>query len=162
MIRRRSNDIILRNDDIVEIKFRNFDGHPDRFNPNGCLGNFVVVLAPEAAKDIEARFADREEFAIKVKHRLNNNDEDEASIKVSLRWDKFPPSIKMFTYGDNDPMIMNGDTIGALNNADIVAATLKVGPSRNNGCYLREGNFVIDNVSLDSIDRDLRGLNDNG
>ena len=41
--------IRIRDEEVKAILFRNFAGAPDRFNPNGTMGNFWVVLEEEKA-----------------------------------------------------------------------------------------------------------------
>lgn len=150
-IRVNSNYVKLTGNDIRYIKFRNFDGHPDKFNPKGCLGNFTVVLTEDKAADIERRFSGREEFAIKVRWKENRDGDLEPCIKVNINWDgpeDRRPVVGQMTQTSQRVVYLGPDNISCLNSAEIVDCELLLNASKGNGCYVKQGLFVINETDL--------------
>ena len=146
-ISNRNNIIELNSNDIQYIKWRNFDGHPDRLNPKGCLGNFTVVLTEEKAKEIEAIYEGKDMFAIKIRWKPNRDGDLEPTIKVSINWDGPSPDrrprIAQRTEGTGRMVELNPETIGCLNSAELVGVQLLLNPSKGCGCYVVQGIFTI-------------------
>lgn len=144
-IKKFVKDVEINDEDIRYVKFRNFDGHPDRFNPKGCMGNFTVVLTDEKAKEIERLFEGRSEFAIKVKWKANAKEELEPTIKVSINFDNPDKIVRIGLRNiiSNTLTFLTKDTVAQLNSAEFEKIRLVVGPSKGCGCYLQQGLFTI-------------------
>ena len=150
-IRRNNNLTELTGNDIRYLKFKNFDGHPDQFHPKGGMGNFTVVLTEEKAREIEEKFNGREEYALKVRWKPNRDDDLEPTLKVNINWDATDdkkPQIGQKTEYSNKITWLSPETIGCLNNAELINVSLLLNPSKGCGCYLRQGLFVIDEHDL--------------
>ena len=151
-ISNRASFVELNGDDVQYIKFRNFDGHPDRLNPKGCLGNFTVVLTEEKAREIEKIFEGKDEFAIKVRWKPNRDGDLEPTIKVSINWEgpspDRRPKIAQMTEKSKKQVMLGPDTIGCLNSAELIDVKLLLNPSRGCGCYLTQGIFTINEYDL--------------
>ena len=144
-IKRFIKDVEIKDEDIRYIKFRNFDGHPDKLNPKGCIGNFTVVLTEEKAKEIERMFEGKEMFALKVRWKPNAKEELEPTLKVNVNFDNpdKPIRVGLRNLVSKTLRYLDKSTISVLNTAEFDQVHLIVGPSKGNGCYLQQGLFAI-------------------
>lgn len=141
MMRTRNNNVAIEGKDIRAILFRNFTGAPDTYNPKGCIGNFTVVLEDEKAKELE-------QIGLNVKRKPNRDGDEEARLKVFVRFDHVPP--KVYRVNSRTTAELDEDTIGLLDNDDIVDADLIINPYafEINGlsgkkAYLSKGYFTV-------------------
>ncbi len=146
---------LIRNEDLVKdregkpmIFFRNFGGDPDEKNRNGCIGNFHISLKPEVAEFIEDYYKDKTSYALNVKHSITKKGDEYASIKCLVRWDVHPPEITTENASTHDRSRETEETIRTLNKAEIVSADIMLDPSQNNGAYVHQALFVINDYDL--------------
>lgn len=116
--RKRVPPITIENARIV---FRNFSGSAKKFNAEG-LRNFHVVIEPELAKVLE-----EDGWNVRWHDPKDDNDPPWASIKVAVKFDKYPPRIVMIT-GSNKT-ILNEDSVNILDWAEIKTVDLVLTPS---------------------------------
>lgn len=127
---------IVNDADIKKVMFRNISGGPDKFHPDGCMGNFTIVLTDDKAAQLEA-------MGYKVQHKEDRDGDPEARLKVNVRWDHFPPIINRVIEGERKMTRMTEETVGTLDYDDIVCLDLKLNLSRNQATYLSEAIFVV-------------------
>lgn len=109
-----------------KIIFRNFSGKPTEYNRAGGKRTFGVVI-------------DDEEFAISLKDEgwnvkpLKRRDDDESQkyyMSVVVRYHGDPSrDPKIYTYTSRKRTLMNEDTVGSIDYADIVNADVIISPS---------------------------------
>lgn len=117
----------MANNEIVEINdtrifFRNFAGKEGQYNRAGDR-NFCVEIPVEQARAMED-----EGWNIKWREPREEGDELQAQMKVSLRFDNFPPTIYQVT--GNHKTRLNEKTVENLDWADIINVDLAVRPYR--------------------------------
>ncbi len=111
--------------DFVEINdtyifFRNFAGKEGPYNRAGDR-NFCVAIPVEQAREME-----QEGWNIKWREPREEGDELKAHIKVSIRFDIFPPTVYQVT--SNRKVRLNEKTIENLDWADILNVDLALRP----------------------------------
>ena len=137
MERTNGREFAIVNDaDIKRIIFRNIAGNPDRFHPDGCIGNFTLVLEDAKAEQLAA-------LGYKVVHKEDRDGDMEARLKVNVRWDNYPPVISRVVEGEKKMVRMNQETVGCLDYDQIVCLDLKLNLSKNQATYLSEAIFVV-------------------
>lgn len=105
----------------AKIIFRNFSGkEKGKFNPEGCR-NFCVVLSNEDAEKLL-----EDGWNVKYLKPLEDGDEPQAFLQVSVAFGNYPPSITMVC-GDNKILIKE-ETVGILDRADIELANVRIRP----------------------------------
>lgn len=106
----------------TRIIFRNFSGKEGKFNRSGDR-NFSVIISYDDAAPLEA-----EGWNVKW---LKPRDEEERPtpyIPVAVRYDFAPPKIYMVT--DKGKVLLDEDTVGELDYADISSVDLTLSPYR--------------------------------
>ncbi len=151
---RQNRNVAIEGKDIKSIIFRNFTGAPDTYNPKGCIGNFTVVLEDEKAAELE-------EAGLNIKHKANRDGDDEARLKIFVRFDHVPP--KVYRVTKRTTVELDEDTVGLLDNDDIEYADLIISPYafEINGlsgkkAYLSKGYFTVaeDQFASKYLDKD--------
>lgn len=107
----------------AELVFRNFEGREGQYNVKGER-NFNVILTN--SEDTAALLADGWALG-----ELKARDEDEdprPKMKVSLRFDVFPPNIVLITNGGQTRTRLTEDTVGILDTIEIEMVDLIVRP----------------------------------
>ena len=110
-----NNDIIEIND--TRIFFRNFSGKEGQYNRAGDR-NFCVEVPVE-----QARILENEGWNIKWREPREEGDTPKAHLKVSLRFDNFPPTIYQVT--GRHKTRLNEQTV---NNLDFINVDLAIRP----------------------------------
>lgn len=131
----------------AKLVFRNFSGKESEFNREGDR-NFAVVLEdPNVAAQLSA---DGWNVHVRPKERADRDDmrscrsfeerfqfvqgrgivEDTLFyVSVNVRFDKRPPKIYMVAGSKKKPILLDEDTVGQLDHADIVNVDLTINPS---------------------------------
>lgn len=105
----------------AKIIYRNFSGSAKRFNAAG-LRNFHVVLENDVAVKLE-----QDGWNVKWHDPREDGDSPWASLKVSLRFDNYPPRIVLIT-GDSRTTL-DEDSVDILDWAEIEVVDLMLSPS---------------------------------
>lgn len=132
--------IRIRDEEVKAILFRNFAGAPDRFNPNGTMGNFWVVLEEEKARELE-------EARLNIRWKPNRDGDLEPRLQIFVRWDKVPPMVVLKT--STSETVLDEDTVSCLDYADIIHVNLVLSPNeydptKPKKAYLSRGKFTIE------------------
>lgn len=105
----------------ARIIFKNFSGKEDDFNRDGKRTFGVIIPDPEQAEMLE-----RDGWNVKYRKQGDENEPPVAWIKVRARFDRFPPKVVMIT--QRNKTVMNADSIGSLDYADIKNADISISP----------------------------------
>lgn len=110
----------------VQLRYLNFSGGPDKFNPKGGVRGFAVLLDEKVAKAMA-----RDGWPVKVPTARKDDDGEDIPavpyLKVAVRFDKYPPQVFVIT-SKNRTQIYESD-IAMLDSADMVNVDLIVTPS---------------------------------
>ena len=138
---RESRNVIIGDNDIKTILFRNFAGKPDDYHRDGQMPNFWVVLSDEKAHELEDQ-------GFNIKWKPNRDGDEEGRLQIFVRFDPFPPKVYQITTGGTTPL--DQESIVALDFAELVKVDLVLSPYRYevNGrtgvkAYLGKGYFTI-------------------
>lgn len=112
----------------ARIIYRNFSGRQAQFNPAGAR-NFCVVLPTEELADQLAA----DGWNVKTRVARDEGEDDMHYIKVSVRFDKFPPNITMLTR--KNKIKVDEEMVDELDSAEIIGVDLTINPS----CYPAKG-----------------------
>lgn len=99
--------------------YKNFSGAAKTFNAKG-LRNFHVVLDPDQAKMLQ-----KDGWNIKWPKPREDGEERNPTLKVSLRFDNYPPYAVLITKMGRK-VELDEDTIGTLDSAEIENVDLKI------------------------------------
>lgn len=116
-IKKRIPPITIENAYLI---YKNFSGAAKRFNAKG-LRNFNVVLDPDLAKVLE-----QDGWNIKWDEPREEGDNPRARLKVSLRFDNYPPRIVLITAKGKS--ILDEDSVSVLDFAEIENVDLQLNP----------------------------------
>ncbi len=95
------------------IRFPNFSGRPDKWNPNGGRRSFVLLLTDELAEDLTNSGCN-----VKVFQPRDDEEVPQPYISVKLNYNgPFPPNIYMIC--GRSKTLLNEDTVGNLDYSDI-------------------------------------------
>lgn len=114
-------DLELRDVRILRGQFRNFSGEERRFNPAGNR-NFAVEISQEIAEDIGAKG-----WPVTCLDGGDAYDEPLYFIRVKVNFNNRPPKVILISGGSKTQL--NEDTIGMLDWADIVKASVQLSPN---------------------------------
>ena len=112
------NNLVIENARII---FRNFSGKETKFNREGNRNFCVIIEDDKKAKELE-------EIGWNVKTLKPRDEDDEPRyyISVAVNYDNFPPKIYMVT--KKKKTLLDEDTVGTLDYADISAVDLTIKP----------------------------------
>lgn len=102
----------------ARIVYRNFSGTARTYNAKG-LRNFHVVLEPDQARSLE-----RDGWNIKWPKPRDDGEDRKPTLKVSVRFDNYPPLIVQLTHRGRTEL--DEETVGLLDKADIENVDLKI------------------------------------
>lgn len=111
------NNIKIEN---AKIRYLNFSGTPDKFNPAGNR-NFIVLIPEEI---VEPLIAD----GWNIKRSKPRDDEEigQAFLQVAVKFAYFPPKVVMLT--SRNKVILDEQLIGQLDTAEITNVDLVIRP----------------------------------
>lgn len=103
------------------LRYKNFSGIGKRFNAKG-LRNFHIVLDEDLARMLE-----RDGWNVKWHEPREGNEDEKAwpSLKVSVRFDNYPPRIWLIT-GKKGKTLLDEETVTLLDDAEIKNVDLVV------------------------------------
>lgn len=113
-----SNILIMENAKII---FRNFQGLESKFNREGNK-NFCLLIEDGALADRLLH----DGWNIKTLKPRDEDDEQKYYVQVAVSFDVMPPEVHMIT--KNNDTILDNESIGVLDSADIITADVSVRP----------------------------------
>lgn len=138
---RTLRNVLISDNDIRTILFRNFAGKPDDYHKDGQMPNFWVVLADEKAHELE-------NSGFNIRWKENRDGDLEGRLQIFARFDPFPP--KIFQITTNGSVQLDKESVAALDYADLVKVDLVLSPyyytvNGRSGvkAYLSKGYFTI-------------------
>lgn len=106
----------------AKIIFRNFSGKADKFNPMGGNRQFCLIIEdPDFAKQLE-----EDGWNIKYLRPRDEDEEPQPYLPVKVKYANRPPHIYLCT--SNNKTLLNEETVGSLDYADISNVDLIVTP----------------------------------
>ena len=144
MLNFSNNDVFIEDKDIVSMpmSYRNFTGKPDKFHPNGTMGNFWIFLAEDKAHELENR-------GFNIRWKENRDGKMEAKLQIFVRFEHVPPQIYTVTTG-SAPVLIGEEDLDEMDNDEITNVDLIVNPYSYdvNGrtgvkAYLKKGYFKL-------------------
>lgn len=147
MINKRENrSVLIADDEIKTIIFRNFGGKPDEYHKDGQMPNFWVVLTDEKAKELE-------QMGFNVKWKPNRDGDEEGRLQIFVRFDPFPPKVFQITTAGS--VLLDRESVVSLDYAELVKVDLVLAPyyyeiQGRTGikAYLGKGYFTINEDEL--------------
>lgn len=106
----------------ARIIFRNFSGKPDKFNPQGGKRGFNVIIDDMKVADKLAA----DGWNIKMLNPRDESEEPTPFLPVKVNYGAVSPTIYMIT--KRNKTLLNEDTIGLLDNADIENVDIIIRP----------------------------------
>lgn len=108
----------------TRLLFKNFNGAPTKFKPQGGERTFCAVLQdPVLAEQMKAAG-----WNVKEIHSQDPQDDPIYYIQVTARYGKYGPKIIMVNGRTKACTPLNEDSVGLLDNADISSADLTIRP----------------------------------
>lgn len=141
-----NNNVIFRDITKEDIVFRNFSGRESDYNPAGKR-TFNIILSEEKAEELREKG-----YRVKMLKPIPGVEgPDIPSVKVHVSYGYVPPKIYMCT--DTSKVLLDIDTVGNLDAAELVQADIEVVPYRSKiakfnadglfSAYLKTGYFTI-------------------
>jgi hypothetical protein len=124
------NNNLIRIDD-TKFKFiTNFAGDPerDRFGSDARQANIIIPDAEQAMALMQAGFNVK---STKPREDDDENFEPEYFIAIKVNYDtKWPPKIYLVS-GNSDPVLLNEDTIGSIDDCSVANVNVILNPYEN-------------------------------
>lgn len=117
--KKRIPDLEIENGFIIP-GLRNFSGKPTKFSANGER-TFAVSVTAEDAEELSASG-----WNVKILKPREEGDEPIYFLSVKVSFDIIPPKIILVT--DGGPVPITEESVGLLDNADIVQADMIINP----------------------------------
>ena len=108
--------------DNARIVYRNFSGEGSKFNREGDRNFAVIIEDKETADKLDALG-----WNVKVKPPRDEDDEPFMFIPVKVKFNDRGPVVYLKS-GNAEPRILNEDTIGCLDDIDILNVDLDIRP----------------------------------
>lgn len=121
MTKKITDKIMMENCSPQQIRFRNFSGKPDKFNPEGSR-NFTVIIED---LDLVEKLVD-DGWNIRMLPPMEEGDPERASLKVAVNYNNIPPKIVRVT--KTSQVILDEETVGELDTADIESFDICITP----------------------------------
>lgn len=116
----KDNSLTIEN---AEILFRNFEGRPTAFNPDGGKRDFVVLLDEELAERLNA-----DGWNVKRLRAREEGDLETPFIRVSLSYKNRPPRVILISRKGRSTL--PEDLVGMADFVDIERVDLTINPYR--------------------------------
>lgn len=116
----RINNLNIENAKII---FRNFAGIESKFNRKGNRNFGVIIDDPKTAEEL-AEIG----WNVKILNPRDEDDEVRHFLKVTVRFDNFPPNVYMIMSNTHRKVELDEDSIASLDYADIISADLIITP----------------------------------
>lgn len=113
-------DITLQN---VQIIFKNFEGRPDDFNPDGGKRYFHVLLDALTADVLETQG-----YNIKRKPALEEGGEEFIHMKVVVNFKGRPPTVALISKSKGTRNTLDADTVELADHADFERIDMTISP----------------------------------
>ena len=126
----------------AKLYFRNFAGNPDKYNPNGGIRYFGVIIDEDKVESLRAE-------GWKIKDSTPNETDGSfvSYLKVKVVYGKRPPSILLINGNNSDDRnVLNEKTVDILDHIRIQQAKLNIRPYKYNFSGL-QGNEEIGRAS---------------
>lgn len=107
----------------AQLRFLNFSGKPDSFNPNGGKRQFSVLIDPKEAPKMEA-----DGWNIKYLKPLEEGDPPQPYLTIAVGYKVRPPTVVMI--GSKGRRNLDEEDLILLDWADIKSVDLMFSPSR--------------------------------
>lgn len=135
------SDLIVEN---ARLLFRNFTGLEKKYNKAGDR-NFAVLITEKESEMLIKRGWNP---ACK---QIEATGEVICHLKVKVRYDNFPPNVRMHTKTNMAGVLLDGDTVGQIDSAVVEMADLVLHPyfwdvNEETGitAYLKEGHITLE------------------
>lgn len=147
--KRKISPITIENAQMI---YKNFAGIGKKFNAKG-LRNFNVILDLKTAAMLL-----EDGWNIKYREPKEEGDDRQARLKVSVRFDNFPPRIVLITK-DGGRAMLDEESVDILDHAEIKMADIEISGSAwvnaedgDSGikAYLKKGFFTLSENDLES------------
>jgi hypothetical protein len=113
-------DITLQN---VQIIFKNFEGRPDDFNPDGGKRYFHVLLDPASAAVLE-----EQGYNVKRKPALEEGGEEFIHMKIMVNFKGRPPTVALISRAKGTRNTLTEDTVELADHADFERIDIMISP----------------------------------
>lgn len=113
-------DLTLQN---VQIIYKNFEGRPDDFNPDGGKRSFHVLLDPASAAVLE-----QQGYNIKRKPPLEEGGEEFIHMKVMVNFKGRPPTVALISKSKGTRNTLDADTVELADHADFERIDMTINP----------------------------------
>jgi hypothetical protein len=115
------DNIYIKN---AKLYFRNFSGGPDKYNPNGGIRYFGVIIDEDKVEPLRA-----EGWVIKDSKPSEVDGSFVSYLKVKVVYGKRPPSILLINGSNSDDRnVLNEDSVGILDRIRIQQVDLNIRP----------------------------------
>ena len=112
----------------AKLYFRNFAGNPDKYNPNGGIRYFGVIIDEDKVESLCA-----EGWKIKDSTPSETDGSFVSYLKVKVVYGKRPPSILLINGNNSDDRnVLNEKTVDILDHIRIQQAKLNIRPYKYN------------------------------
>lgn len=149
----------------ARVIFRNFSGRENQFNRDGKR-TFSVVLTPE-----QAQMYEQAGWRIKYLRPREPGDEPTPILNVQVRYHSDEPERNplVYTVSGRKKTLLNENTVGTIDYADLDKATLLISPyrytdratgERRVSAYLQEGVFELHDYFGGKYDFDEEDANE--
>ncbi len=136
------NKVVIKDEDIIKLRWMNLSGNQDPYTKKTDK-TFTVVLTESKARELEAQ-------GFNIRWREFDDGNKEASLRVFARYGDYPPQIYQVSDGGKNITLLDEDTVGYLDNAEIDHADIELSPyhwtvNGNSGvkAYIRTAYFAI-------------------
>ena len=107
----------------AKIRFKNFAGAPDKFNPRGGKRTFNVLIEdPDMAQKLA-----EDGWNIRILQGRDPDEEPVHTIQVEVSFNNYPPAVWMVTERGTKTRL-DEETIAELDNARILTADIIISP----------------------------------
>ena len=115
------NNLIIEN---VRIIFRNFEGRPSKFNREGDRNFSVLIEDPELAQKLID-----DGWNVRILRPRDDEEEPRYHLQVKVKYsENLSRNPRVFMHTRRNMSVLDAETIGNLDHADIVSADVVIRP----------------------------------